>query len=177
MAFIDTLALRTAIREVLQGESGSVRTVTSGRVDGRDYWIGADDSAARARTLVRPKFDIPTIPLEAHPNRFPENCSTRFYLASVTIESEYALPEAILSDEDRDAIRSVAEQDIDIFRQALGWPGNLTQTTGGDPTGLADGFLEWVRTDVVREDWREGVQRLVTRHLYRGHVKVDAATS
>lgn len=174
MANADNAAIRKRIREVLDDGAGLIRTVSSGRVSG-DYWYPTDAFAGRTRAVEKPRFDI--LPFEIQPltpAQF-ELCNTKIYVYRITIACEYALPPSVHSDDQRDAVRATAETDADMFRQALGWSGNLSSTAAGAATGIVDGNLIFESYSPESEDW--GELRLITRHVYTCFVRVEAATS
>lgn len=172
MANINFVAIRKRIREVLDDGRGLLRTMSAGRFSG-DYWSGAAGLQARALSLQKPRFTVPFIP-SSRAGGLSEIGSLAIYEIRPTIECEYTLPPVVESDVNRDAVLAQAEQDGDVFRQALGWGANLVQTEAGAPTGIIDG-LAYEGNAVRLEDWDAG--RLIVVHSYRGYVEVTMAVS
>lgn len=173
MAYLATTAIRKRIREVLNDGHGLVRGLTQGRLDG-DYWAGSGDWASGVRTLGAPRFDIPSMPIRPIPGAF-EMGDFQLYELDLTIICHYDPGEALATDDDRDAVRATAEQDADVIRQALGWPGNMRATEAGDETGILDGYIRMVSFSIDRED--PDARHLITRHLHTMRARVVTATS
>lgn len=172
MANIDFVAIRKRLREVLDDGAGLLRTISAGRFTG-DYWTGAASLPARALSLQKPRFTLPFIP-STRAGGLSEIGSIALYEIRPTIECEYTLPPVVESDTARDAVLAQAEQDGDVFRQALGWGANLVATEAGAPTGIIDG-LAFEGTASRLEDWEAG--RLIVVHSYRGFVEVTMTVS
>lgn len=170
MAFISFAPIRARVRAVLENGAGLVRVVSAGRVEG-DYWEGALESEGLVRTLGPPKYTLIIDDYAKNLASPPEPSSVRIYDVRATLECVYRLPVAVESPEERDAALSTAEQDGDVFAQALEWPGNLDENSTGVIGGLFV-FEGWRR---VALDW--AAQHLTTQQRYSFIVRVTAPTS
>ena len=168
-------AIRKRLREIVDDGDGLVRVVSSGKFSG-DYWTGITAWAGHTRALSKPRFAVPAM-ITALADGTPifTNASHKIERVDMRIECEYALPIPTSSDDDRDAQVATAEQDGDIIAQAVGWPGNMTQTEAAAPTGILDGSIRHTLSRPVIEDW--DARRLVMEHTFRAFVNVVQATS
>lgn len=179
MATLATSAITTAIREVIEDGTGSVRTITSG-----DYLPGA--TAARSipglahDALIAPRAEVRIVETTRHEASPAITGSFQLVALEIEIRLVRSLTTFKLLDHDaRQAVYALAALDGDVLAQALTWPGNLTQTSGATATGLVSGCL--------RTDWRSAVGtveadgsdhgRLVTTHRFTAIAKVALATS
>lgn len=149
--------IRTAIREVLEGSLGSVRTVPAGTV-ARGAQQGRSVTSRQAQSLVTPRYDVRIESLSPHPST-PVGAigSHRLDDATVTIEFAYKLSSTILDDQ-RDELRDQVMDDLDVCWQALARPGNLTQTSAAVATNIISGLLHSPSSiEVLDENWDEKI--------------------
>ena len=74
-----------------------------------------------------------------------------------------------LDETSNDVLMAAAITDMDVIRQALEYPGNLTQTTAAAATDLVSGMLEHVSSEmgtVLKID--DGAQKLESKHSFKG---------
>jgi len=179
MATLATSAITTAIREVIEDGTGSVRTITSG-----DYLPG--ETSARSvpglshDALIAPRAEVRIVETARHEASPAITGSFQLVALEIEIRLVRSLTTFKLLDHDaRQAVYDLAARDGDVLAQALTWPGNLTQTAASAATGLVSGCL--------RTDWRSAVGtveadgsdhgRLVTTHRFTAIAKVALATS
>lgn len=154
-------AIRAAIRELLEGEIGSVRTLPQW-VFKYGTFIGQPDDAMKAFALdhrYKHRFDVSFAPLQRHgATPLSHKSSVRIDRLDVTIDIVTTLRSTV--DEDaRNAQRELIEQNAELALQALMYPGNLEMDSKGRATGLVSGFLQGRNGDahpsweVVSEDW------------------------
>jgi hypothetical protein len=179
MANLATSAILTAIREVIEDGTGSVRTITSG-----DYLPG--ETSARSipglsrDALIAPRAEVRLV--ETTRSEASPAITGSFQLLALDLEIRLvrSLTTFKLLDHDaRQAVHALAALDGDVLAQALTWPGNLTQTAAAAATGLVSGCL--------RTDWRSAVGtveadgsdlgRLITIHRFTAIAQVALATS
>lgn len=179
MATIAAGAILTRIREVLQDGEGAVRALASGAYAGGLYESIAENAEA-VRALTGPRIGVRFTGLERHPASPPRMGSVQLLAleVEVTVARHFGAAEA-LDDTARDALQALAMADGDALQQALGWPGNMTATTGGAATGLVSGCLTYEGSDEgeIRygQEGQDGVIR--TTHSFSGICRVETATS
>ena len=173
MAQLAAAAILTAVREVCEQAAGSVRIITSDT-----YRPGAhealNEDAASTQALVKPRAEARFTSIESHPARPPEQGS--FTLESLEIEvtvTRFIGTEHMILDV-RTTLRAVAAQDATRIKYALGWPGNLSATAAGDPTGLVSGMLRHTGSEIGDLETVEGQNgRIVTVHTLTGVAQVQ----
>lgn len=166
-------AIVGAIRGVILGELGSVRTVPAGAFGEGvpSTWPGGDDGARRLLADAKKTFDV-HLGLPRRTNAVGPSTASRAVLAlDVRVTLTYAI--TLVADTfdagHRYAARALASEDALTITQALEWPGNLLVDTEGAVTKLVSGRLgEGAPPRVVREDWTTGVYEVELR--YRAHV-------
>lgn len=181
MAYADFAAIRKAIRERIEGTIATApRQMTAGRLKGQLYTT-LDDAGKRIRALSAPRYEV-TIPrVTRSASSPPENGSLGIYDLEVKLRCAYALKAPVVSDDLRDSVRAIAEQDCDRLRQALGFPNVLRQTSAAVATGLRSGQLRFTTYDVLREEFGSGGDKgaglYETQLTFTGVVVVTMATS
>lgn len=166
--------LLTAIEELLEGTIGSVRTVTSGDFMNTVY-SGQDDEAKAVQALVKKSFDVAPLTLERSPATLTERSSLVLIEARLRVSVAYRLDSEVVKSR-RKAVRAEAADDAETIRQALSYPGNLTQTNAGEDTNLVSGMLlEDGPYQVTREDWDANLME--TQRDYRGWLEVSQAVA
>lgn len=167
MSYIQTSAIITAIREVVESGYGSLRTITDGTYTG-DWPAGLSESEQKRRALEGPRTRVNLNVTGRSPNSPPINGNLVIYDASVTITIERIMARsAQLTQTEYDAVQAAAALDTDVVRQAVEYPGNLTLTSAGAPTDIVSGMLRWQSsaTNVVGLV-NDGAQRVETVHNF-----------
>lgn len=147
-----------AIRGVLLGTLGSVRTVPVGTF-GETVHSGTPDSARWIRAKVRAQADVRLPPPARTGIVGSAHASVAILAQDVFITITYAADatEDLIPDR-RAEIRARAENDGRTVTDALEWPGNLEVDTSAQATGLVSGLLlESAPPRVTREDWTAGI--------------------
>jgi hypothetical protein len=160
MAYIDPAETRQAIRVILSGATAD-RFVPADRIRG-EYWTEASATATRARTLVKPRFDVPAMTIERNASNPSNLGSVVFYNLRFIVECVYDLPEPVATDEAKDRLRASAEQDADVFARALML--NLGREPE-DAGGVMNGSCMFESMEPILEDWEARVLR--TRQRFR----------
>lgn len=173
---MNAAAILGAIRGVLRGELGSVRTVPADTyVDGIAASIDAD-GARRLRSLSRRGFDV-EVPPPVRTGALGPPTASRSILA-LTARVTLVLPIAIVAEtasaDHRHTVRAEAMEAARVIADALEWPGNLARDGEGTPTGLVSQRLQEAASPrIAREDWAAGL--LVVELSFRGHAMRSAA--
>jgi len=172
---IASAAIRTSIKELLQGTIGTTRTVGS-TLYGYGIFIGQPTMAQQALTIQsgtkRSRFDIRLSSMIPHPSTpLSIKSSYRNIVVGVEIDINTTLNSTAMETA-RNTQREVIESDADVAIQALCYPGNLTTTSASVATGIIGGMLfgpggkgtpAW---QVTSEDW--------TTHILRSVIKASA---
>lgn len=167
----------TAIREVIEDSTGSVRTAPSNRFRGGLY-SGLDRDAGTLRALGAPIVETEIV----RRVRSESGCVVNSNVQLRDIEVEVRVIRSItltskIDDATRDAAKAAALADGDYIDQALTWPGNLTQTSAAGATGLISGMLVYVDSDATVEADEETGARIITTHRFTGTTNVATAVS
>lgn len=177
MANIDCDAIITRVREVLQDGAGSIRTISSARFDG-GFYQGMSPEEQSLRALATPRVEPSVFVTGRNPDSPPINGTLLFYDVTVTVAVvRHLSPTHKLDDAKRDDIKALAANDSDIVAQALCWPGNLTATSGGTPTGLIGGYLRFEGSDEPEVSLGDEAGRITSIHRFNGIVRVTPAVS
>ncbi len=178
MAFVDHDAILTAIREICDSGTGNIRTIAAARFQGGAY-RGQSPGSEALYSLAAPTFRTAITGQRRHPDSPPITSTLGLYEIDVQIEVIRTLElRHKLTDSIRDDAKALAANDADVLAQALSWPGNLTQTSGADPTGLVSGYLAYISSDggdIILSDDING--RIVSTHNFTGIVQVTLAVS
>lgn len=163
---MDADAIYGAIRGVITGALGSVRTVPAGTfVEGLPSSIQAD-GARWLRAKAKRSFDVEIPPAARSRDLGPSTASRALLDLEVLVTLTYALsvvPETESKDY-RFAARAQAIEDALAISQALTWPGNLVTDESANATGLVgQALLSELGTRVKREDWTAGLYELELR--------------
>ena len=139
MALIDTDAIVSRIRLILEGGAGTVRTIATTRFHG-DMPEGLDANEAALRAVVRPRYEVVVKDLGYSDSSPPlmHSIAIKRIGAEIRVTRPYTFTEAT-SDSARDDQRALAAQDFDAISQALGYPGNVT--IAGTDTVVVSGLL------------------------------------
>lgn len=165
--YIDTDAILTAIRDVIEDGAGNNRTISTARFDGGFYsTLARDEQSRRSLVTTRAEARIESVRLSEHSPQQP--CNVYIYDLDVSVSVVRHMNNAHrLVDATRDDVKSLAVQDGDVLRQALCYPLNLTADNDGDNTGIISGRLRYISStpgDVELEDGEAG--RIVTEHRF-----------
>lgn len=134
---LDAKAIARAIRNLLNGELRSVRSIGI-----ETFQEGSDEGAANiAQAKTLPTFKIVFGDISDHVASPMSNTASRALLViGVVIILTHAIPSVVEDDEDA---QSTALNDAELVLKAIQWPGNLSDD--GEfapfPTGIIDGLL------------------------------------
>lgn len=176
MAYVQSEAILTRVREVLEDSAGTLRTVPSGRFTG-DLPEGLSESAEQRRALTAPRVAVSLTALSR--SRFSPPSTGNFLLYDLAVEvrvirlltRDEQLDPALLTE-----LQAAAAGDADVIRQALEYPGNLASTSGGEATDLVSGLLTFSGSRTrVRRQVNQGAQLLETIHSFTGKAKARPA--
>ena len=172
---MDVDAIAGAVRGVLTGTLGTVRTVPSGRfaqkvhadVSEPEAWVRGRSGAAGA---LQAQCDVQIGAARRTGWIGPSTANLGVWIVPLDVLLFYAaLPFADLAPARRYDIRAQAAEDTVLASLALCWPGNLTQDTLSAPTGIVSGVLHpRGEPTVEREEWTD------TIGLYWVRVPFDA---
>lgn len=171
MARVNGEAIRTAIRQRLEGVLSSPRSLAPGEASG-DLFVGADDYTAQMRSTVIPRFTV-RITAQSRNEASPSAPSApRLINISVSITAFRKAPNPATLPEEYEKEKAAADSMVDAMARSLEYPGALSATLAGVPTGLVSGLLRWTSSSTTREDPATGLYEITTS--YEGIVLVDA---
>ena len=173
MAYLNTDAILTAIRDVVEDAVGSARTIAATRFDGHLYSTLSDEEQSR-RGLVRARVEARIISTKKNPHSpaKPGNISLYDLLIEILVVRHLNATHR-LDDATRDTARGLAAQDADVLRQALCWPGNLTVDSGTNLTELVSGKLKHLDSEIGEAQIGKDKPGLITsRHRFSCIAKV-----
>lgn len=181
MAYAATAAVLTAVRGVLESAEGTLRTIAATRFHG-GLPEGLDGSEESLRALERARCEPFVRVVGPHATNFVANSNLHLLDVEVTVRvARHLGPEHRLTDATRDTVIALAAEDADVIRQALTYPGNLTQTSGGTATNLVSNLLTYEGSDDPRIEYDDADSseggRVITVHRFTGIVKVTQAVS
>lgn len=174
MAQLAAAAILTAVREVCEEAAGSVRIIAADTYrPGAHEALGED--AASTQALVKPRAEARFTSIEPHGARPAEQGSFTLYALELEVTvTRFLGTEHMILDDVRTTLRAVAAQDASRLAQALGWPGNLTQTSAAVATGLVSGMLRHVSSEIGDLETVEGQNgRIATVHSFTGVAQVQ----
>jgi hypothetical protein len=156
-------SIRSAIRSLLEGELGAIRTLPPGTFK-YGVFEGQPAGAVRAKTndpSYAHRFDCKIGGQRMHTSTpISAKSSYKTVAVPVSIDIFTGLQSTPLDDR-RDAQRNAIEEDIQLAVQALEYPGNLTLDSNGNATGIVSGILMGPNgyghptAEVVSEDWKQ----------------------
>ena len=178
MAYIKANAILTRIREVLEDGQGSLRSISSTRFAG-DLPEGLDPTEDARRAISAPRIEAKITGISRHSQSPPVTGNMLLYSVAIEVRVVRTVTRTEqLTDDDRVTLQALAAEDTDVVRQALEWPGNLTQTEAAVTTDLASGLLRYASTkDMVRGAVNGGAQTMETVHSFTGVVISRPATT
>ena len=178
--------IRTAIAELLEGSLGSIRTVTATKFL-RGVFDGQPEQATAALTAqtstARHRFDVELGAFRTH-SASPVSALSNYRIAEcdVTIRVKTKLATANQTTQRATDIAAILD-DCDLAAQALGRPGNLTQTAGATATNLIGGCLVGPdgsgtpRIERTDQEWSGPTGMATTLIVGRALVKISQAVS
>jgi len=177
MATADFDAILTAVREVLEDATGTLRTIGAAVYQG-NLNASLSDEEMTLRALNKPLVEsrIGAISRnDASPNIFG---SLSLLDIEVVVRVVRHLDQAHELDDDiRDDVKALSAADGDVIMQALTFPGNLTQTSGSAATGLVSGMLSYEGSDPPDTQQEATGSIITTEHNFSGVVQVTLAVS
>ena len=182
MATWDAEKLLVRMREVLESGAGTLRTIASGLMT--DLPPGLTDEEQSRRGLV-PLATGAGFPVSARIVSVKRSLSSPPVIGNIAlydIEAEVAMVYPIvtkvtLTTSMRDQAFGIAASHADKVAQALGYPGNLTQTTAGASTGLVSGLLSYVGSSYAWAGDAGKGGTLTARHRFKGIAQSAPAVS
>jgi len=177
VANINTDAILTRIRAVIETAAGSLRTITANTYEG-SVFDGLDDAEKTKRALYKPRADATITRIARNPGSPPMYGSLALYDVGVEVLVVRALKPEHKGDTDaanaaRDDVKALAINDADVLCQALCTLGNLSAAT----TGVVSGQLRYEETESEAFLDDDDAPRIETRHRFTGIVQVTLATS
>lgn len=152
----DTQPLVDRIYEVLVDGAGSARTIAEASRFAKGLYPGQEPDHQARDARRNKRCWVAVTRLERLDGS--ETNPSALYGVEVRVDAAYALePEADLAA--WQSLEGLMALDAHRIRGALGYPGNLTATTAGDPTGLASGallFRSWTASEPLPRQrlWR-----------------------
>ena len=182
---INAANIRTSIIELLEGDIGSIRTLTAAEFK-FGVFEGQSVTAQQAKTLDTSTgvhwFDVQLGSLTRHPaSTHSALHSRRIARLDVTIPVWTRLSSTVQETQRKSDLANI-ESDLDDAVQALHYPDNLQQTAAAGATNIISGLLlgpgeqagppEW---SLVELDWEDQL----ARHVIRGSalLNISQATS
>lgn len=159
--------IRTAILELLEGDIGAIRTVSA---DTFEYGVfdGLSQQAVEGKLTASSAshmFDVAVSVTDNHPNtNSPNTGSRRLMRARVSIPI-WTRTKTTAEESARKTTLASIRDDADTALQALGYPGNLTETSASAATNIRGGLLygpggtggpAW---SIESVDWERGIVR------------------
>lgn len=158
---MDADAILAAIRGVLLGDLGSVRTIAA------DTFIDAavgNDTARAARANTKPTFDIELGPARRTNDVGPPDAAQAMLSVPIRITLTYPLVATndAADGTERRRVRALAAEHARDVEAALGWGRNVEVDGDANATGIIPGgVMPDGAAFVKREDWAAGVYEVV----------------
>lgn len=158
---IDASALLDAVRGVIRGELGTVRTIASSEYAEQAHADSGDDEVwLRATGTVQADLSIDSGPSQTSAVG-PGTASRGIWEIMLRANLTYAIgPYADLTPARRYAAREEAIEDLERLILALTWPGNLSVDGSANATNLVSGRLSrhsMSGTPLAAPSWSEGM--------------------
>lgn len=143
MAYLNTSAIVTRIREVCEAATDSLRPVPVDRFT--ESYSQAQDVAQARRATVNPTYDVSiTNGPNPHKSSPTEQSAIAIYDLEIRIDVIRAFDlTGTLDDAVRDEVLGLAVQDGDVLQQAFSTYGNLRSTSDDDDTGIVSGVMKY----------------------------------
>lgn len=167
MSYLQSRAIRTAVKELLHGSIGTTRVVPPGLFE-YGVFTGQAIGAQKARALdlrFRHRFDV-TLRTVGSSVATPLSVKSSYRLSVMRIEILVTtkLPSQVV-EAMRDDARSQVEGDCDVAIQALNYPHNLLTTHDAEETGIISGMfrgpdgLSTPTWELLEENWEQQLLR------------------
>lgn len=179
MSYLRAEAITTRLREVLEQSSGVLRTVPASRFFG-DLPEGLDMGEEIRRAIENPRINANVAGVRRSLASPPVNGNLTIYDFEVEVRIVRIVSTLEqLDDASLELMRSRAFEDVDVIRQALEYPGNLSTTDGGDVTDIASGMLRFVSGTggEIKRMINDGAQQCETLVSFTGVAIARPATS
>lgn len=178
MAVVNTSAMYTRIREVLQSAAGTLRTITADTYSG-DLPENLTDQTQARKSVDRPRIEPRITRWARSASGYPVIGNLAVYDLELRVRVVRTVDRTAQIDFDaRDAAKALAADDCDRLAQALGFPGNLSTTAAGTATGIVSGLLTYRESiSDVRGPVDDGVSMIETDHRFTGIVTSTPAVS
>ena len=177
MAYIKARAILTRCREVLESSAGVLRTVPASRFTG-DLPEGLGDDEDMRRAMATPRIEASIQSMERSAASPPVIGSYAIFDLTILIRIVRTItPLEQLDDASRTALQALADEDVDVVSQALGYPNNMQQTAAGTACDLVSNVLLHRSSKVIVKKAIDGAQPLETQHLFLGRAISRPATS
>lgn len=173
MANLDSDAILTRIRAVLETAAGSLRTIGSTAYDGGLY-DGQDPNESSRRAAFRPVTEASITTVERHEASPPWKSSLALYKLGIEVRVVRHVDHTHKSSNAlRDDAKALAANDADVLAQALCYLGNITSAT----TGVVSGQLQYMGSDVEVSLDDDEAPRIQGTHRFEAVASVTLATS
>lgn len=159
MATLAARAIRRAVRECLTGTLVTSRSPSPGYASD-DLFTNAETYTQLERAMLKPTFDVSVTSVGRQEDSPSTVNNILLYRVEVKVLVSYNLDDIVLAANDADQVKSDAERDIDVFTRALGWPGAVSQTSLGTPTGLVSGLLRATSANIVTDEPMQGLYQV-----------------
>lgn len=163
---MNSAAIYGAIRGVMEGRLGSVRTIPPGTFE---LGIPGDDDQDRARWLKSkraPRYDVTIDTPQRSEGLGPVTGDCALIAIRVSVQLTYPLVRMRdATAHSRFEVRSKAADDSHAIKRALTWPGNLAADEDGTPTRLVSKCLRESTGPEPEptEDWEAGLYTVELR--------------
>lgn len=137
MPALNTAAIQTAIRNVIDGTFTGVRDITAGT------YSAGQPAEVKGLMIVTPTYDVEITDSADHGASDISNSSSRAIVTlGIVITVGYVLPPVVLT-ADRYVVQATIVNNADLLVQALTMPGNLDDDGAGTPvpTSIVSGML------------------------------------
>lgn len=169
MSYLQTTALVTRLREVMEDSWGAARQIPTDRFTGSlPEGLSDEEQMRRAFGAPRIRADLSVLGRSRYSPPILGNFIIYDVRFSIVTLRTVARVEQI-DDASNDAIMALAYADADVLRQALEYPGNLSTTQAGAATDLVSGMLCHESSSIgVPDRVDDGAQRLESKHTFTG---------
>jgi hypothetical protein len=183
MALMPQAAVRTAIKELLQGSIGAVR-VCSDELFRYGAHEGKPISGQQAKAIALDRFASFDVKVGSFVNHSstPSSITAGYRTVKAMVDISFWVPtKTTVQDAERDQMLEDVERYMDVAIQALSYPHNLDTTSGGASTNIVSGLLfgpdgkgppTW---ELLNIDWANSLHRSVIHAS--AIVQVDQATA
>lgn len=151
-------AFHERVIEVLtEGEGTGGNIIPAGTFRYGVLHQGTSDVQAARMVLEKPHVSIEDLGIE-DTGALPNTLSFAQYEITATILAAYDLPHELWT-EKRDEVVRVMLNNAHTIRKALTNPGNLSQTAGGNDTGLVSGMLKFEGGPPIQLNFRNSLAK------------------